>query len=176
MLHHLDEGRSHSGLTINTSKAKAMRNQFSNDTPVLLKAAAIVDFVEYVYLGRQLNMRNDLTGELARRRKARWAAFNSIRSVLEDTRDCKLRADFSNSTVLPALSYAGETWTLTKSLERHFMSTQASIKRRLLGLTLSRQRELKLHNANVRAMSKVKYVLVHVDDAKHRFARHLMRS
>ncbi|XGW10113.1 hypothetical protein V3C99_011967 [Haemonchus contortus] len=113
-------------------------------------------------------MRNDLTGELARRRTAGWAAFNSIRSVLEDTRDCKLRADLFNSTVLPALSYAGKTWALMKSLERHLMSTQASFERRLLGLTLSRQRELKLHNSDVRAMPKVKDVLVHVDEAKHR--------
>nr|CDJ93420.1 RNA-directed DNA polymerase (reverse transcriptase) domain containing protein [Haemonchus contortus] len=175
MLHRLDEEGSHCGLTINTSKTKVMLNQFSGDTPVLLKGGAIEDVDEYVYFGSQFNMRNDLTGELARRRKAGWAAFNSIRSVLEDTRDCKLRADLFNSTVLPALSCAGETWALTKSIERHLMSTQASIERRLLGLTLSRQRELKLHNSDIRAMSKVKDVLVHVDEARHRFAGHLMR-
>ncbi|XGW03198.1 hypothetical protein V3C99_014864 [Haemonchus contortus] len=171
MLHRLDEEGSRCGLSINTSKTKVMRNQFSGDTFVLLKGG--VD--ECVYLGSQLNMRNDLTGELARRREAGWAAFNSIRSVLEDTRDCKLRADLFNSTVLPALSYAGETWALTKTLERRLVSTQASTERRLLGLMLSRQRELKLHYSDIRAMSKVKDALVHVDEAKHRFAGHLMR-
>ncbi|VDO43143.1 unnamed protein product [Haemonchus placei] len=176
MLHRLDEEGSQCDLTINTSKTNVMRNQFSGDTPVILKGGGIEDLDEYVYLGSQLNMRNDLNGELARRRKAGWAAFYSIRSVLEDTRDCKLRADLFNSTMLPALSYAGETWALTKSLERHLMSTQASIERRLLSLTLSRQRELKLHNSNVRAMSTVKDVLVHVDEAKDRFVRHLMRG
>uniref|UniRef100_A0A7I4Y9D3 VWFA domain-containing protein n=1 Tax=Haemonchus contortus TaxID=6289 RepID=A0A7I4Y9D3_HAECO len=118
-------------------------------------------------------MRNDLSGGLARRRKAGWAAFNSIRSVLEETRDCKLRVGLFNSTVLPAHSYAGETRAVTKSLERHLMSTQVSIERRLLGLTLSR--ELKLHNSDVRVVSKVKDVIVHVDETKHKFAGHLMR-
>uniref|UniRef100_A0A158QKG7 Reverse transcriptase domain-containing protein n=1 Tax=Haemonchus placei TaxID=6290 RepID=A0A158QKG7_HAEPC len=106
MLHRLDEEGSHCGLTINTSMTKEMRNQFSGDTPVLLEGGAIENVGEYVYLGSQLNMRNDLTGELARRRKAGWAAFKSIRRVLEETRDCKLRADFFNSTALRAPRYA----------------------------------------------------------------------
>uniref|UniRef100_A0A7I4XSI2 Reverse transcriptase domain-containing protein n=1 Tax=Haemonchus contortus TaxID=6289 RepID=A0A7I4XSI2_HAECO len=80
MLLRLDEEGSHCGLTINTSKTKVMRNQFSGDTRVSLKG----DVDEYVYLDSQLNMRDDLTEELVRRRKAGWAAFNSIRSVLED--------------------------------------------------------------------------------------------
>uniref|UniRef100_A0A7I5EEH5 PseudoU_synth_2 domain-containing protein n=1 Tax=Haemonchus contortus TaxID=6289 RepID=A0A7I5EEH5_HAECO len=84
MLHRLDEEGSHCGLIANTSEIKVMRNQFSGDTPVLSKGGAIEDVDEYVYLGSHLKMRNDLTGKLARRRKAGWAAFNSIRSVLEN--------------------------------------------------------------------------------------------
>ncbi|XGW27620.1 hypothetical protein V3C99_007877 [Haemonchus contortus] len=82
MLHRLDEEGSRCGLTTNNSKTKAMRKQFSGDTPVLLKGGATEDVDGYVYLWSQLNMRNDLTGELARRRKAGWTAFNSIKSVL----------------------------------------------------------------------------------------------
>ncbi|XGW24719.1 hypothetical protein V3C99_006289 [Haemonchus contortus] len=80
MLLRLDEEGSHCGLAINTSKTKVMRNQFSGDTRVSLQG----DVDEYVYLDSQLNMRDDSTEELVRRRKAGWAAFNSIRSVLED--------------------------------------------------------------------------------------------
>ncbi|VDO46664.1 unnamed protein product [Haemonchus placei] len=88
-----------------SSGGSAAFSPIRSDTPVLLKGGAIEDVDEHVYLGSQLNMRNGITEELARRRKAGWAAFNSIRSVLEDCiRDCKLRADLFNSTVLPALS------------------------------------------------------------------------
>ena len=175
MLDRLDQEGSHYGFTMNGSKTKAMRNRFAGDATIMLKGSPIEDVEDYVYLGSQLNMRNDLTGELARRCKAGWAAFNSIKSVVEDTRDHKLRADLFNTTVLPALSYAGETWALTKAHERRLKSAQASIERRLVGLTLARQRELRLHNSDVRAMSKIKDIVLHVDEAKHRFAGHVMR-
>ncbi|PIO73922.1 hypothetical protein TELCIR_04089 [Teladorsagia circumcincta] len=70
MLQRLDKEGSHYGLTINTSKTKVMRNPFSSSASVLLKGSQIEDVNEYVYLGSQLNMKNDMAGELARRHKA----------------------------------------------------------------------------------------------------------
>ncbi|KAK6061542.1 hypothetical protein COOONC_00792 [Cooperia oncophora] len=98
MLNRLDQQGSSYGLTMNTSKTKVMRNQFTGGATVMLKENPIEDVEEYVYLGSLLNMRNDLSGELARRCKAGWAAFNSIKSVVEDTKSRKLRADLFNTT------------------------------------------------------------------------------
>ncbi|EYC00990.1 hypothetical protein Y032_0111g235 [Ancylostoma ceylanicum] len=109
VLRRLDEEGSKAGLTINKTKTKVTRGAFSSRQPVLFHGVLLEDVSEYVYLGRLLNMENDIKPEIERRGRAGWAAYNSIKSVLEDTKDQKLRADLFNSTVLPALCYANET-------------------------------------------------------------------
>ncbi|EYC31508.1 hypothetical protein Y032_0004g2192 [Ancylostoma ceylanicum] len=109
MLRRLHEEGSKAGFTSNKTKNKLMRSAFSSQQPVLLQGVPLEDVSEYVYLGRLLNMENDIKAKIARRGRAGWAAYNSIKSVLEDTKDQKLRADLFNSTVLPALCYASET-------------------------------------------------------------------
>ncbi|PIO72183.1 hypothetical protein TELCIR_05898 [Teladorsagia circumcincta] len=70
MLNLLDEKGSSCGLVINTSNTKVMRNPFPTSVPVLLKGSPIDDVEEYIYLGSQLNIENDFSGKLMRRRKA----------------------------------------------------------------------------------------------------------
>ncbi|EYC01842.1 hypothetical protein Y032_0104g3631 [Ancylostoma ceylanicum] len=94
------------------------------------------DVNEYVYLGRLLNMENDVKPEIARRGRAGRAAYNSIKSILEDTKYQKLHADLFNSTVLLAVCYASATWALTKIAVTQLCLTQISIERRMLGLSL----------------------------------------
>ena len=50
-------------------------------------------------------VKNELRSGLARRRKARWTAFGSIQTILEDIRDTQLHAKLFDATVLPALWY-----------------------------------------------------------------------
>ncbi|KAK6736243.1 hypothetical protein RB195_019116 [Necator americanus] len=57
----------------------------------------------YVYLGRKLNMMNDLTPYLGRRRRAAWGAYKSIEDVMKKSRNTRLRAHLFNTTILPAL-------------------------------------------------------------------------
>ncbi|EYC26908.1 hypothetical protein Y032_0009g420 [Ancylostoma ceylanicum] len=173
MLRQLDEKGSKAGLTISKTKTKVMRSAFSSPQPVLLRDVSLEEVSEYVYLGRLLNMENDIKPEIARRGRAGWAAYNSIKSVR--TKDQKLRADFFNSTVLPALCYASEKWALTKIAEIQLRSTQISIERRMLGLSLRQQKERHLHNSDVRALSKVRVAVLPADEPKHRYAGHLIR-
>ncbi|PIO74396.1 hypothetical protein TELCIR_03597 [Teladorsagia circumcincta] len=88
------------------SKTKYMSNEYSDSNPVLLQGVPSEEVNEYVYVGRLLNMKNDLKNEIVRRTKAGWIAYNSIRCVIENTGDDELRANLFNSTVLPALCYA----------------------------------------------------------------------
>ncbi|EYB96857.1 hypothetical protein Y032_0146g2539 [Ancylostoma ceylanicum] len=71
--------------------------------------------MSYVYLGRSLNMENYLKEELGRRRRAAWAVFGPLRGATEQLIDHELRAHLFDSTVLPALYYAAETWSDTAS-------------------------------------------------------------
>ncbi|EYC07574.1 hypothetical protein Y032_0069g294 [Ancylostoma ceylanicum] len=69
--------------------------------------------MSYVYLGRSLNMENDLKEELSRRRRAARVAFEPLREATDQLTDHELRDHLSDSTVLPALCYAAETWSDT---------------------------------------------------------------
>ncbi|KAK6741861.1 hypothetical protein RB195_009622 [Necator americanus] len=62
-------------------------------------------------------MNNDLTRELGRRKRAVLGARESIEDVVKKTRNTGLRAHFFNTTILPALTYASETWALSKHEE-----------------------------------------------------------
>ncbi|KAK6749471.1 hypothetical protein RB195_001838 [Necator americanus] len=73
--------------------------------------------ISYVYLGRELNMMSDLTPELDRRRRVASGAYKSIEDVVKKTRNTRLRAHIFNTTVLPALTYASETWAFRKQEE-----------------------------------------------------------
>ncbi|KAE9418154.1 hypothetical protein Angca_009722, partial [Angiostrongylus cantonensis] len=46
--------------------------------------------------------------------RAAWGAFKSIEDVVEKTKNSRLRAQLFDSTVLPALTYASETWSLLR--------------------------------------------------------------
>uniref|UniRef100_A0A7I4YW06 Reverse transcriptase domain-containing protein n=1 Tax=Haemonchus contortus TaxID=6289 RepID=A0A7I4YW06_HAECO len=175
MLNDLHTADIKAGLKINMKKTKCMRNEYSDRNPVYLQGEPLEDVDEYVYHGRLFNMKNDLKSELMRRKKAGWAAYNSISNVIEHTRDDELRATLFNSTVLPALSCASETWSLTKNLENQLRRMQMSLERRMVGITLHQQRLNRLHNENIRSLSNVRDIILHIDKAKHTFAGHLIR-
>ncbi|KAK6742801.1 hypothetical protein RB195_010207 [Necator americanus] len=105
------------GLQLNLQKTMFMRNGWVSDAPFTLNGTNISECTSYVYLGRELNMMNDLTPELGRRRRAAWEAYKSIEDVVKKTRNTRLRAHLFNTTVLPALTYASETWAFRKQEE-----------------------------------------------------------
>ncbi|KAE9420841.1 hypothetical protein Angca_007183, partial [Angiostrongylus cantonensis] len=47
--------------------------------------------------------------------RAAWGAFKSIEDVVKGTKNTRLRAHLFDSTVLPSLTYASETWSLRVS-------------------------------------------------------------
>ncbi|KAK6765151.1 hypothetical protein RB195_025188 [Necator americanus] len=86
----------------------------------------------YVYLDRELNMMNDLTPELGRRRGAFWGAYKSIANVVKKTRNTRLRAHLFNTTVLTALTYASETWAFRKQEENAVSVIERAVERVML--------------------------------------------
>ena len=85
--------------------------------------------------------------------------------VIDGLRDAQLKAGLFNSNVLPALAYGCQTCGLTKVHENKLKKTQPVLERRLLGITLQRQRLLNLRNSDIRNMSSVKDILTHADEA-----------
>ncbi|KAK6749008.1 hypothetical protein RB195_001552 [Necator americanus] len=70
MLIEFDETCGCVGFQLNLQKTMFIRNGWVSDAPFTLNATNISECTSYVYLGRELNMMNDLTPELGRRRRA----------------------------------------------------------------------------------------------------------
>ncbi|KAK6725992.1 hypothetical protein RB195_004362 [Necator americanus] len=109
MLTEFDETCGCIGLQLNLQKTMFMRNGWVSDAPFTLNGTNISECTSYVYVGRELNMMNDLTPELGRRRREAWGAYKSIEDVVKKTRNTRLRGHLFNTTVLPALTYSSET-------------------------------------------------------------------
>uniref|UniRef100_A0A7I4Y976 Reverse transcriptase domain-containing protein n=1 Tax=Haemonchus contortus TaxID=6289 RepID=A0A7I4Y976_HAECO len=119
MLSEFDNACGKVGLRLNLTKTMFMKNGLVPDAPFTLNGKNISECSSYVYLGREVNMmnENDLAPKLCRRKRAAWGAFNNIEGVVKKTKNIRLRAHLFDTAVLPALTYASETWTLRKQDE-----------------------------------------------------------
>uniref|UniRef100_A0A0K0D4F3 Reverse transcriptase domain-containing protein n=1 Tax=Angiostrongylus cantonensis TaxID=6313 RepID=A0A0K0D4F3_ANGCA len=99
---------------LNLAKTIFMRKALVSYDPLTLNGTYISECSCNLYLGREMNMLNDLSPELSRRKRAAWGAIKSIEDVVKRTINARLRAHLFDSTVLPALTYASECWSLRK--------------------------------------------------------------
>ncbi|KAK6766278.1 hypothetical protein RB195_025897 [Necator americanus] len=125
MLTEFDETCGCIGLQLNLQKTMFMRNGWVSDALFTLNGTNISECTSYVYLGRELNMMNDLTPELGRRRRAAWGAHKSIEDVVKKTRN----------TRFPALTYASEAWAFRKQEENAVSVIERGIERVMLGVS-----------------------------------------
>ncbi|EYC35188.1 hypothetical protein Y032_1123g3637 [Ancylostoma ceylanicum] len=129
MLADFDDACGKIGLQLNLTKTMLMANGWVPDAPFSLNGNIIFECSSYVYLGREVNMMNDLAPELGRVKRAAWEAYKSIEDVVKKTKNIRLRAHLFNTTVLPALTYASETWALRKQDENAVSVIERSIER-----------------------------------------------
>ena len=165
------------GLEMNLSKTKYMTANIETrpNHHIKIGTTTIQEVDHYIYLGRSLNMQNEMHHELHRRRSAGWATISNIMPVISSSTDRNLKSNLFNTHVLPAITYASETWTLTAASERHLKVTQAALERKLVGISLREQRDRLLHNSDIRVLSGAKDAVTYADHAKHRWAGHVMR-
>ena len=120
MLEELNERKI--GLRINRKKTQFMKNAWCNGGHVNIDGSPLSKR-NLACLGRSMNMENDMKKELVRRRRTAWSAYGSIKQSTDQLLDSDLRAHLFDSTVLPAVCYAAETWLDTsataKSLKLH---------------------------------------------------------
>ncbi|KAK6757996.1 hypothetical protein RB195_015677 [Necator americanus] len=120
---------------IGLQKKTFMRNGWVSDALFTINGTNISESTSYVYLGRKLNMKSDLTPELDRRRRAVWGAYKSIEDVVKKTRNTQLQAHLFNTTVLPALTYASGSWAFCKQEENAVSVIERAIERVMLGVS-----------------------------------------
>ena len=122
-----------------------------------------------------MNMENNVVDELRRRRRAAWSAIGSIVEVTDQLKDPDTRAKLFNSTVLPALCYATETWTDTQATTRTLRTTHRALERRLLKISRREQWTTGQSSEALRRLSMLRDPIEYTRRAKHRWAGHVMR-
>uniref|UniRef100_A0A0K0CVD3 Uncharacterized protein n=1 Tax=Angiostrongylus cantonensis TaxID=6313 RepID=A0A0K0CVD3_ANGCA len=128
--------------------------------PFTLSGSNIFECSSYVYLGREINMMNGLAPELSRRKRAAWGAFKSIEDVVKRAKNTRLRVHLFDSTVLPALTYASETWSLRKQDERSFSVIERAVEKTVLGVSRFTQVRDEIRSSELRQRSEIKDVVL----------------
>ncbi|KAK6730659.1 hypothetical protein RB195_007248 [Necator americanus] len=150
MLNELNEERKRIGLRINRKKTQFMKNAYSEDGGVQLEGSQILETSSYLYLGRSINMENDMKEELHRRMRA---AFTHVTEATDQLTDQDLRAHLFDSTVLPALCYVAWTWADTSATSKKLLITRRALERCLLKFNRRTQHLAVLRSSDSRGMS-----------------------
>ncbi|KAE9413523.1 hypothetical protein Angca_006170, partial [Angiostrongylus cantonensis] len=107
--------------------------------------------------------------------RAAWGAFKSIGDVVKRTKNIRHLAHLFDSTVLPALTYASETWSLRKQDERSLSVIERAVERTMLGLSHFAQVREKFQSSGLRQGSKIKDAVLYAKQSKIRCTGHAMR-
>ncbi|KAE9418823.1 hypothetical protein Angca_008955, partial [Angiostrongylus cantonensis] len=108
-------------------------------------------------------------------KRAGWGAFKSIEDGVKRAKNTRLRAHLFDSTVLPALTYGSETWSLPKQDERTLSVIERAVERRILGVSRFTQVRDEIRSSDLRQRSKIKNALLYAKQSKIRLAGHVMR-
>uniref|UniRef100_A0A7I4YE67 Reverse transcriptase domain-containing protein n=1 Tax=Haemonchus contortus TaxID=6289 RepID=A0A7I4YE67_HAECO len=139
MLAEFDSACGWTGLRLNLAQTMFTKNGLVPDAPFTLNGTDISECSSYVYLGRDVNTMDDLAPELCRGKRAAWGTFKNIEGVVKKTKNIWLRAHLFDTSVLPALTYASETWSLRKQDEHAVSITQRALERTMLGFPYTRK-------------------------------------
>ena len=175
MLAEFKEACGRAGLKINVKKTQYMTTPVTPQGTVLLDQIPLEKVDSYVYLGRAISCSNTMEAEISRRIRAGWAAYHNVKETLTALTDQVLRAQIFDSCVLPALCYATETWALTKRTLDRIRIAHKAMERRLMGISLFRQRELNISSEQLRSRSLLRDPIEYIHAAKHRWAGHVAR-
>ncbi|KAE9419367.1 hypothetical protein Angca_002433, partial [Angiostrongylus cantonensis] len=104
-----------------------------------------------------------------------WGAFKSIENAVKRTKNIQLLAHLFDSAVLPALTYASETWSLRKQEERSLSVIERAVERTMLVVSRFTQIRDRMRSSDLRQRSKIKDAVLYAKQSKIRWSRHIMR-
>uniref|UniRef100_A0A0K0D7T1 Reverse transcriptase domain-containing protein n=1 Tax=Angiostrongylus cantonensis TaxID=6313 RepID=A0A0K0D7T1_ANGCA len=156
MLADFDKACEKIGTRLNLKKTMFIKNGLVSFAPFTLNGTNISECSSYVYLGREVNVMNDLAPELSRKTRAALGAFKSIQDVVKRIKNTRLRAHLFDSTLLSALTYASETWSLRKQDERSLSVIKRAVERTMLGVSRFTQVRDGNRSSDLRQRSKIK--------------------
>ncbi|KHN80451.1 Putative uncharacterized transposon-derived protein F52C9.6 [Toxocara canis] len=109
MLRELENESKKVALTMNPQKTKYMRSNPQNGPQIKLRERLIEEVDHFVYLGQEIKMRHDMSGEISRRIRAGWECFADMKEVLTAKLDPDIRAKIFDTTAVKTITYGSET-------------------------------------------------------------------
>jgi hypothetical protein len=132
ILTHLETACKNLGLTINTDKTKSLSLHSTSPISFSTSEGTIQSCTSFLYLGAILPSSEE---DFLRRKGLAWGMMGKLRPLWQADLSTKARLRLFNAIVLPILSYAAETWTLNKSLEKRVDSAYMRLLRTALQIS-----------------------------------------
>lgn len=157
------------GLRINKGKTKIMIiNEYNVIPPILTEIERVENFN---YLGQLLSTQGNWE-EIQRRCTLGWKSFLMNKHFYKAKVDIKLKKKLWESTVLPTMTYACETWSLNTKTKNKFKTTQRSMERYMLGYT----KRDKKRNSWIRKQTGIRDIVEVIHNKKWKWTGHTIRS
>lgn len=172
MLQDLDIASRKRGLKMNMKKTKVMADQSVKHKPIIINGTELEHVSEYIYLGQRFTLtERNQDNEIRRRIKAGWQAFGRYSHIMKGNLPLCLKRKVYDQCILPSMTYASETWTLTIKMERKLAAAQHNMERSMLNITY------KDHKTNkwIREQTKVQDIMEVIKHRKWTWAGHVTR-
>jgi ribonuclease HII len=159
------------GLKLNKGKTKTMTNT-NEELNAIVQNTTLEQVSEYIYLGHRISLQErNQEQEIKRRIIAGWKAFGRNNDIMKSNMPICLKRKVFDQCILPAITYASETWTLTTKMENKLAAAQRNMERSMLGITM-RDRKT---NKWIREQTKVQDILKIIKLGKWKWAGHVAR-
>ena len=125
MVQELATESSKRGLRLNKGKPKTMTNT-NEQLNAIVQDTTLEQVSEYIYkyLGQQINLHErNQEQEIKRRITAELKAFGRSRDIIKSNMPICLKRNVLDQCILPAITYASETWTLRANIEKKTCSS-----------------------------------------------------
>jgi len=156
---------------MNIGKCAVMFNDFCDNHRIEIGGQEFqVD--NFVYLGQEINAKEDFSGEISKRIQLSWAAFTKFRTIFTSKLPLCLKKKLFNQCILPVMTYGCQTWVLRKAQFHRLQVTQRKMERIMLGITLLD----KVRNTSIRDKTKITDVAAFCKKLKWEFAGQIARG
>ena len=154
------------------AKTIVLRNKHVTQRPVIVEGSEIEEVQSNIYLGQRVSLVDtDMGNEINRRIQAGSESSNDHKIFLKSNIPNSLKKKLYNQCVLPAMTYASETWTITKALERRLTAPQRNLEKAMIGVSCQDHRT----NEWIRRKTKFSDIMHFIKARKWTWAGHIAR-
>jgi sorting nexin-29 len=130
----------------------------------------------FTYLGSEINYQNDINPEIRKRIIAANRCFFGLRSLLKSHLiKRKTKILLYKVLIKSVLTYASETWTLTKKEEKILATFERKVLRTILGAVLDNNNWRKRYNFEIYRIFKSDDIIKSIKLSRMRWAGHIVR-